>query len=287
MKRNHLAALILLSAFSTSALADFLDDERQKNLQLSRAEPSAEVLYQRASLANGKTAEHTFHLEAGQQYGLYADCDKAQQCNNLDFQFLYQGKVIDQDMDEDTFPLLIVRPEHSGDYTIRTIMSECAASSCDYHVQVINEEPKTQASNNAGSLSDATLPAREFLAAERKANLNILNMATGDENNVASEIFYRTGSLASGKSADYRVPLKANQTYGVYVDCAPSSCNDIDMEILLNGKVVQKDELPDTYPLLHITPERNATYTIRAKMEECKPGNNSCDYHVQVIKLDE
>ena len=234
-------------------------------MQLSRAEPSAEVLYQRGSLANGKTAEHTFRLEAGQQYGLYADCDEAQQCNNLDFQFLYQGKVIDQDMGEDTFPLLTVTAEHSGDYTIRTIMSECAASSCDYHVQVINEEPKTQASNNAGSLSDATLPAREFLAAERKANLNILNMATGDENNVASEIFYRTGSLASGKSADYRVPLKANQTYGVYADCAPSSCNDIDMEILLNGKVVQKDELPDTYPMLHITPERNATYTIRAK----------------------
>ena len=284
MKRNHLAALILLSAFSTSALADFLDDERQKNLQLSRAEPSAEVLYQRASLANGKTAEHTFRLEAGQQYGLYADCDEAQQCNNLDFQFLYQGKVIDQDMGKDTFPLLIVTAEHSGDYTIRTIMSECAASSCDYHVQVINEEPKTQASNNAGSLSDASLPAREFLAAERKTNLNILNTVTGDKNNVASEIFYRTGSLASGKSADYRVALKANQTYCVYVDCAPSSCNDIDMEILLNGKVVQKDELPDTYPLLHITPERNATYTIRAKMEECKTGNASCDYHVQVIK---
>ena len=283
MKRNHLAALILLSAFSTSALADFLDDERQKNLQLSRAEPSAEVLYQRGSLANGKTAEHTFRLEAGQQYGLYADCDKAQQCNNLDFQFLYQGKVIDQDMDEDTFPLLIVTAEHSGDYTIRTIMSECAASSCDYHVQVVKEEHVND-SNNAGSLSDASLPPHEFLAAERKANLN---MVTGDKNNVASEIFYRTGSLASGKSADYRVPLKANQTYGVYVDCAPSSCNDIDMEILLNGKVVQKDELPDTYPLLHITPERNATYTIRAKMEECKPGNNSCDYHVQVIKRDE
>ena len=146
MKRNHLAALILLSACSTSALADFLDDERQKNLQLSRSEPSAEVLYQRGSLANGKTAEHTFRLEAGQQYGLYADCDEAQQCNNLDFQFLYQGKVIDQDMGEDTFPLLTVTVEHSGDYTIRTIMSECAASSCDYHVQVINEEPKTQAS---------------------------------------------------------------------------------------------------------------------------------------------
>ena len=281
MKRNHLATLILLSAFSTSALADFLDDERQNNLQLSRAEPSAEVLYQRGSLANGKTAEHTFRLEAGQQYGLYADCDKAQQCNNLDLQFLHQGKVIGQDMDEDTFPLLTVTAEHSGDYTIRTIMSECAASSCDYHVQVINEEPKTQASNNAGSLSDATLPPREFLAAERKANLN---MVTGDENNVASELFYRTGVLASGKSADYRVPLKANQTYGVYVDCAPSSCNDINMEILLNGKVVQKDELRDTYPLLHVKPERNATYTVRAKMEECKTGNASCDYHVQVIK---
>lgn len=278
MKRNHLAALILLSAFSTSALADFLDDKRQKNLQLSRAEPSAEVLYQRGSLANGKTAEHTFRLEAGQQYGLYADCDEAQQCNNLDFQFLYQGKVIDQDMDEDTFPLLTVKPEHSGDYTIRTIMSECAASSCDYHVQVVTEDPY------AGTFSDATLPAREFLAAERKTNLNILNTVTGDKNNVASEIFYRTGSLASGKSADYRVALKANQVYSVYVDCAPSSCNDIDMEILLNGKVVQKDELPDTYPLLHVKPERNATYTIRAKMEECKTGNASCDYHVQVIK---
>ena len=143
------------------------------------------------------------------------------------------------------------------------------------------KEEHVNDSNNAGSLSDASLPPHEFLAAERKANLN---MVTGDKNNVASEIFYRTGSLASGKSADYRVALKANQVYGVYIDCAPASCNDINMEILLNGKVVQKDELRDTYPLLHVKPERNATYTIRAKMEECKTGNASCDYHVQVIK---
>ena len=128
MKLTHLAALVLLPALSASAFADFFDDERAKNLELSQADQSAEVFYQRASLSAGKTAEYTVQMEKGQSYGVFADCDSDNQCTNLDMQWLHNGKVLRQDMAADTFPLFHVTPEETGSYTIRTIMSECAAS---------------------------------------------------------------------------------------------------------------------------------------------------------------
>ena len=281
MKLTHLAALVLLPALSASAFADFFDGERAKNLELSQADQSAEVFYKRASMGAGKTAEYTVRMEAGQQYGLYADCDSDNQCTNLDMQWLYNGKVLRQDTEPDTFPLLTVTPTETGDYTIRTIMSECAADSCDYHVQAVKEE-RPSSSSSAGALSNPNLPAEQFLAQERKANLEV---TTGNGNNRAPEVFYRTGRLGTGKTTNYTVNLRANQMYRFFTDCAPIGCENVDMALLQNGRVVEEDTLPDTLPLFTYTPRRSGAYTIRVKMEQCKPGHASCEYHTQVIKM--
>ena len=137
------------------------------------------------------------------------------------------------------------------------------------------------AESDAGTLSNPNLPPAQFLAQERKGNLN---MVTGNPNNRSAEVFYRTGSLATGKSANHSVNLRANQSYGIYTDCAPSSCENVDMELLHNGRVVREDHMDDTYPLFHFTPSRSGAYTIRVKMVQCKPGHASCAYHTQVIK---
>ena len=281
MKLTHLAALVLLPALSASAFADFFDSERAKNLELSQADQSAEVFYKRASMGAGKTAEYTVRMEAGQQYGLYADCDRDNQCTNLDMQWLYNGKVLRQDTEPDTFPLLTVTPTETGDYTIRTIMSECAADSCDYHVQAVKEE-RPSSSSSAGALSNPNLPAEQFLAQERKANLEV---TTGNGNNRAPEVFYRTGRLGTGKTTNYTVNLNANRMYRFFTDCAPIGCENVDMALLHNGRVVEEDTLPDTLPLFTYTPRRSGAYTIRVKMEQCKPGHASCAYHTQVIKI--
>ena len=281
MKLTHLAALVLLPALSASAFADFFDSERAKNLGLSHADQSAEVFYKRASMGAGKTAEYTVRMEAGQQYGLYADCDRDNQCTNLDMQWLYNGKVLRQDTEPDTFPLLTVTPTETGDYTIRTIMSECAADSCDYHVQAVKEE-RPSSSSSAGALSNPNLPAEQFLAQERKANLEV---TTGNGNNRAPEVFYRTGRLGTGKTTNYTVNLNANRMYRFFTDCAPIGCENVDMALLHNGRVVEEDTLPDTLPLFTYTPRRSGAYTIRVKMEQCKPGHASCAYHTQVIKI--
>ena len=281
MKLTHLAALVLLPALSASAFADFFDGERAKNLELSQADQSAEVFYKRASMGAGKTAEYTVRMEAGQQYGLYADCDRDNQCTNLDMQWLYNGKVLRQDTEPDTFPLLTVTPTETGDYTIRTIMSECAADSCDYHVQAVKEE-RPSSSSSAGALSNPNLPAEQFLAQERKANLEV---TTGNGNNRAPEVFYRTGRLGTGKTTNYTVNLNANQMYRFFTDCAPIGCENVDMALLHNGRVVEEDTLPDTLPLFTYTPRRSGAYTIRVKMEQCKPGHASCAYHTQIIKM--
>ena len=280
MKLTHLAALVLLPALSASAFADFFDSERAKNLELSQADQSAEVFYKRASMGAGKTAEYTVRMEAGQQYGLYADCDRDNQCTNLDMQWLYNGKVLRQDTEPDTFPLLTVTPTETGDYTIRTIMSECAADSCDYHVQAVKEE-RPSSSSSAGALSNPNLPAEQFLAQERKANLEV---TTGNGNNRAPEVFYRTGRLGTGKTTNYTVNLNANRMYRFFTDCAPIGCENVDMALLHNGRVVEEDHMDDTYPLFKFSPSSSGTYTIRVKMEQCKPGHASCAYHTQVIK---
>ena len=282
MKLTHLAALVLLPALSASAFADFFDNERAKNLGLSHADQSAEVFYKRASMGAGKTAEYTVRMEAGQQYGLYADCDSDNQCTNLDMQWLYNGKVLRQDTEPDTFPLLTVTPNETGDYTIRTIMSECAADSCDYHVQAVKEDSRTSSPSSVGALSNPNLPAEQFLAQERKANLEV---TTGNGNNRAPEVFYRTGRLGTGKTTNYTVNLNANQMYRFFTDCAPIGCENVDMALLHNGRVVEEDTLPDTLPLFTYTPRRSGAYTIRVKMEQCKSGHTSCAYHTQVIKM--
>lgn len=282
MKLTHLAALVLLPALSTSALADFFDNERADNLAISQADQSAEVFYQRASLAAGKTAEYTVRMEAGQQYGVFAACDIDNQCSNLDMQWLHNGKVLRQVMEPDTFPLFHVTPEETGNYTIRTLMSECAASSCDYHVQVVKLADEAPSFAVALPNPNPNLPAEQFLAQERKANLEVI---TGNGNNHAPEVFYRTGSLGTGKTTNYTVLLHANQTYRFFTGCAPVACENVDMALLHNGRVEEEDTLPDTVPIFTYTPRRSGAYTIRVKMAQCKPGHTSCAYHTQVIKV--
>ena len=282
MKLTHLAALVLLPALSTSAFADFFDNERADNLAISQADQSAEVFYQRASLAAGKTAEYTVRMEAGQQYGVFAACDIDNQCSNLDMQWLHNGKVLRQDMESDTYPLFHVTPEETGNYTIRTLMSECAASSCDYHVQVVKLADEAPSFAVALSNPNPNLPAEQFLAQERKANLEVI---TGNGNNHAPEVFYRTGSLGTGKTTNYTVNLRANQMYRFFTDCAPVACENVDMALLQNGRVEEEDTLPDMVPLFTYMPRRSGAYTIRVKMAQCKPGHTSCAYHTQVIKV--
>ncbi len=282
VKLTQLAALVLLPALSTSAFADFFDNERADNLAISQADQSAEVFYQRASLAAGKTAEYTVRMEAGQQYGVFAACDIDNQCSNLDMQWLHNGKVLRQVMEPDTFPLFHVMPEETGNYTIRTLMSECAASSCDYHVQVVKLADEAPSFAVALPNPNPNLPAEQFLAQERKANLEVI---TGNGNNHAPEVFYRTGSLGTGKTTNYTVLLHANQTYRFFTGCAPVACENVDMALLHNGRVEEEDTLPDTVPIFTYTPRRSGAYTIRVKMAQCKPGHTSCAYHTQVIKV--
>ncbi len=137
------------------------------------------------------------------------------------------------------------------------------------------------AESDAGTLSNPNLPPAQFLAQERKGNLN---MSTGNPNNRAAEVFYRTGTLGSGKSTTHSVSLREGGVYAIYTDCAPSSCENVDMALLHNGRVVEEDTLPDTYPLFKFSPSSSGTYTIRVKMAQCKPGHASCAYHTQVIQ---
>ena len=118
----------------------------------------------------------------------------------------------------------------------------------------------------------------DFFDNERADNLAI---SQADQ---SAEVFYRTGALGTGKSTTHSVSLREGGVYAIYTDCAPSSCENVDMELLHNGRVVKEDHMDDTYPLFKFSPSSSGTYTIRVKMAQCKPGHASCAYHTQVIK---
>ena len=109
-------------------------------------------------------------------------------------------------------------------------------------------------------------------------------MSTGNPNNRAAEVFYRTGALGTGKSTTHSVSLREGGVYAIYTNCALPSCENVDMALLHNGRVEYEDTFPGTYPSFKFSPSRSGTYTIRVKMAQCKPDHASCAYHTQVIK---
>ncbi|WEK40753.1 MAG: hypothetical protein P0Y50_03835 [Candidatus Brevundimonas colombiensis] len=67
----------------------------------------------------------------------------------------------------------------------------------------------------------------------------------------------------------WTVGLKRGETYRFIAEC-DSECSDMDMELLdPAGKIVERDTLPDSAPVINIRPAANGTYTARLIMKTC------------------
>ena len=63
--------------------------------------------------------------------------------------------------------------------------------------------------------------------------------------------------------------LKRNETYRIIAEC-DSECSDLDMELVdPAGKIVERDTLPDSAPVINIRPSANGAYTARLVMKTC------------------
>lgn len=70
----------------------------------------------------------------------------------------------------------------------------------------------------------------------------------------------------------WRVRLTQGQTYRVIGGC-DNECTDMDFELLdTTGKIIERDTLPDSFPIINVSPTTTGDYTVRFVMKTCTIG---------------
>ena len=70
----------------------------------------------------------------------------------------------------------------------------------------------------------------------------------------------------------WTVQLQRGQTYRVIGGC-DNECTDMDFELLdPSGKIIERDTLPDSFPIINVTPASAGAYVVRFVMKTCTIG---------------
>ncbi len=70
----------------------------------------------------------------------------------------------------------------------------------------------------------------------------------------------------------WTVQLQRGETYRVIGGC-DNECTDMDFELLdATGKIVERDTLPDSFPIINVSPSATGAYTVRFVMKTCTIG---------------
>ncbi|MGV3579581.1 hypothetical protein [Brevundimonas sp.] len=68
---------------------------------------------------------------------------------------------------------------------------------------------------------------------------------------------------------NWTVQLQRGQSYRVIGGC-DNECTDMDFELLdPSGKIIERDTLPDSFPIINVTPQSPGAYTVRFLMKTC------------------
>lgn len=67
----------------------------------------------------------------------------------------------------------------------------------------------------------------------------------------------------------WTVQLQQGRTYRIIGGC-DNECTDMDFELLdTTGKIIERDTLPDSFPILNVSPTTTGAYTVRFIMKTC------------------
>ena len=70
----------------------------------------------------------------------------------------------------------------------------------------------------------------------------------------------------------WTVRLQRGETYRIIGGC-DNECTDMDFELLdPTGKIIERDTLPDSFPIINISPTAAGAYTVRFVMKTCTIG---------------
>ncbi|MFC5345154.1 hypothetical protein ACETK8_00300 [Brevundimonas staleyi] len=68
---------------------------------------------------------------------------------------------------------------------------------------------------------------------------------------------------------NWTVQLQRGQSYRIIGGC-DNECTDMDFELLdSSGKIIERDTLPDSFPIINVTPQSAGAYTVRFLMKTC------------------
>lgn len=76
-------------------------------------------------------------------------------------------------------------------------------------------------------------------------------------------------ALQPSQSHAWTLSLKGGESYRIIGGC-DNECEDMDLELLdPAGKIIERDTLPDSFPIINVTPRSPGTYTARLVMKTC------------------
>lgn len=103
--------------------------------------------------------------------------------------------------------------------------------------------------------------------------------------NANEQGYYNTGfahhdTLSQGSKRTYFMSTEAGRRYAVIGVC-DTDCRDLDIAIIKDGTVVEKDYLTDDNPIVQFTAHASG-YEVRVDMEDCS--TNYCFFRVEGFK---
>jgi hypothetical protein len=123
-------ALAPVSAVVAAPPQDIIQTLFDKATELFKDKGFVETGWQqRGELKQGAEANYTVTLKGGNSFALVGMCDT--DCSNLDMIVSdTSGKVVDQDVEDDDFPIVILTS--GGTYNVRLQMKACSSAPCAF-----------------------------------------------------------------------------------------------------------------------------------------------------------
>jgi len=142
------------------------------------------------------------------------------------------------------------------------------------------ERPDPGADAPAQSAQDrAVIAATPQVSMSEKQRQEIRDVARGYLDDAAKELAKGFSAVAGVEDVvvamqptevhAWPLALKRGETYRIIAEC-DNECSDLDLELLdPAGKIVERDTLPDSTPIINIRPAADGAYRARLVMKTC------------------
>ena len=138
--------------------------------------------------------------------------------------------------------------------------------------------PTAPAANGNQALIDAT--PQVSLTEEQRAELR--NLAKGYIDDAAREntqgftavtgVEDEVVALQPTQVHAWTIQLQRGETYRIIGGC-DNECTDMDFELMdPTGKIIERDTLPDSFPIINVSPSSAGAYPVRFVMKTCTIG---------------